>query len=170
MSATVTTEESTLPKTPLLLVSRARLFWTSFGVLLLLNLIGFVLVYTIGLSTGFEGQLSFSSEQLSATLGFLFGGVGSFLGFIGALAIIGVAIYYVHRLWKSGQHKWVLIIVAVAFLALGLAFVPLLQVNWHDIGFGFMPFLAFVLITALEAFIIQLALSNIPSRKRGTNH
>ncbi len=168
MSTTIATE--TLPKMPLLVNSRTRVFWTAFGIILLFNLIGIVLIYTIGLSTGYEGQLTFSGEQLGATLGFLFGGVVPFLALIGSLTIIAAAIYFVHRLWKSGRHKWVLVIVAVAFLALGAALVPLLQINWLSIGFGILPFVTLAVITALESSLIQLALSNTSSRKRGTNH
>lgn len=171
MSNPVTTVTQILPAVPNpVVVRKLRLFLTTFGVLIVAFLAFFVFVYSFGVSTGFEGQMSFSWDQLGATLGFLFGGVVPALAMIGGMAVVVALFWVVDWLHRTGRRKRLLLTFALGIIALGFAITPLTQVDWANIGFGILPFLVLVAFTALVSGVIVVALSPIPSRKRDTNH
>ncbi len=162
---TVTTKTTIMPKMPLVL-KRTRIFLSSFIVGLVFNIALIILVYTFGVSTGYEGEPSFSWDQLGNSMGFLFGGLPSLLGFIGGLAIFAVTLKLVDWLSKNGHHKWLLFAFIVGFVLGGIVLWPLISALGSV--FGVLPFVGLIAFTALEAFITLL--STLPSRKSDTTH
>lgn len=167
MSTDTTTKMPAMPKVHVL--NRTSIFFGSFIAMLISNLLLIVFIYTLGVSTGYEGKFSFSWAQLSNSVTFLFGGFASLLGFVLLLAVIAGALWAVHRLSARGHHKWVIVAVIAAFLLGGLL-TPI--IDWSGAGFGFVPLLVLLAWTALWALVAMILIPTYHtlSRKRGTNH
>lgn len=168
------TGTATMPVPPKVLVlKRVNIFVGAFFVLLLSNLFLTVGIFTFGVSSGNEGQASFSWVRLGETISFLFGSLGSFLALIGLIAIIGVVLWLVKRVGDAGHGGWSAAIFVVGIIA-AVALWPFIASGLGSVGFGIIPLLIFVAFTALVAFLIALVVPvttkiRLP-RKRGTNH
>jgi len=163
-----TTTVQTPPVPKLHVLKRVNIFGGSFLVGLVSNLILIVAIFTLGVSTGLEGQLSFSWAEFGNSIAFLFGGFASLLWLIGGIAVLMATLWAVHRLSSRGHHNWVV----AAFLA-GLivgGFILWRLVDWGSFGFGIVPFLGLLAYTAFWAAVAAFVIPALSlSRKRGTN-
>lgn len=139
-----------------------RVFVSTFIVGLVFNIALITLVYTFGVSTGYEGEPSFSWDQLGNSMGLLFGGIPSLLGFVGGLAIVIAILWLVSWLSENGHPNWVRVAFVSTFVLGGIILWPLFGTLGSVLGV--FPFLGLIALSALEALIIMLF---IPSRKRG---
>ena len=164
-----TTTATDVPAVPKLLVTkRASIFWGSFIVGVVSNLLLIVTIFTLGVSTGVLGDLSFSWEQFGNTLTFLFGGIGSLVWLIGGLVIVAVTLRGVYWLANNNHPKWVVATFVIGMVVGG--FILWRLVDWSNFGFGFVPFLGLLAYTAFWAAVASFVIPALNlSRKRGTN-
>lgn len=131
-----------------------RMTLAVFGVLFVVNILLATVVYSIGISTGYEGSPSWSWEQYGATLGGLFGDIPSLLALLGGLALFaGAAIlagWFARRQNVVGAVVWFLI------GGFGGGYVLFQLVDWSSFGFGFGPVIALIVFTAVEEFLVLL--------------
>ena len=139
----------------------------AFGVELVFNLLLVITVFSFGLSSGFAGRPTFDWGQVGATIGALFGGTWSLLAFIGAIAIFGGTLWFVHMLSKKGHHFGVVVAFALGVTVGG--FLVWKVVNWGEFGLGFAPILAILGFTALETLITAYVVPTTPRPKGNTN-
>jgi hypothetical protein len=167
MSTTTTIVDA--PAVPKLLVTkRASIFWGSFIAGVVSNLLLIVTIFTLGVSTGVAGDLSFSWEQFGNTVTFLFGGIGSLVWLIGGVTILAATAWLVYWLANNNHPKWVVAMFAIGMFVGG--FILWRLVDWSNFGFGFVPFLGLLAYTAFWAAVASFVIPALNlSRKRGTN-
>lgn len=149
--------------------TRTRIFWASFGVSLVVNalfILAIFAAYNQGVEMGYEGEARFGWDKVSPSFGLLFGGVGSLVVTLVILALVAAALLAVHRLSARGHHTMVVVVVVLA-LVVGWLFFDRLLGSMAAFKYGFVPFLALVVVTALEAATIVI-LTTL-SRKRDTH-
>lgn len=161
MTATTTSARPVhnAPAVPLVL-STKRVLITTFLVLLPLNLVLLVFAFSIGVTTGFNGEFGFSWNDVGTTINAMFGSFGNFITLIGALALLAFIYWISNKL--SRKYGWLPGVLVLAALALGVVVYWSGWINLEDINvFGLVPFLFVILFTALQAAVITLALRYI---------
>ena len=165
---TETTQQTAkLPKMPLVL-GHGRTFWTLFGGLLVMNFVLVVSALTYGWTEGYNGEPGFSWERLTAVIGGMFGNFDNFLVILAVLAALWLVVKGSTKLAQKNHNAAVGWLVLVALL-FGVVAASLGWIDFGVINIGFLPFLIFVIGTAIEAAILT-ALLAIPFRWKRTNH
>jgi len=168
MTATTTSARtvSNAPALPLVL-STKRVLITSFLALLPLNLVLLVFVFSIGVTTGFNGVFGFSWTDVGTTINAMFGSFGNFITLVGALALLAFIYWISNKL--SRKYGWLPGVLVLVALALGAVAFWSGWINPEEINlFGLVPFVGVILFTALQAAVITLALRYI-KRKTPSN-
>lgn len=121
-------------------------FLPIFVIVLAANLLLTLVVFAIGIGSGYEGQLAFA-PHFSAALTYLFGGWKTAL--FGGLTVATLLLFLwgAYRLSKAGQHAMVAVIAAIA-LVLGMV---IAQVGSWGVAVPIALLLAF---TAIQVWVI----------------
>lgn len=132
-----------------------------FAVMFVINSAFATIVYSFGLTTGYNGKPSWSWESYGETLGNLFGDIPSLLAMIGGIVVFAAAAalagWFAHRQNTVGAVIW--------FIIGGIGGGLLLRlVDWSSFGFGFGPVIAIVVFTLIEEIII-LVLAHVLRRR-----
>lgn len=133
-----------------------RKFGITVVVLAIFNLLLVTFVYSIGVSTGFAGEFSWSAKSFTDAIGSLFGSITSLMILIGTIALIGFGLWITHWLSKKQKRVW-LIIWAITIFVLGLILSPAFHIT--DFSFGFGPVLVLIVFTAIEALVTKLVVN-----------
>jgi len=145
-----------------------RTFLTLFIALVVVNFAIITVATTYGWTEGYNGTPGFSWERLGAVIGGMFGDTIGFFSVVGGIVVLAAIWWASSRLARAGWHKTAGLLVVVA-LILGMLLALAGAVSLDIITFGFLPFLIFLIGTAVEAALLTALLANPLRWKRGTN-
>jgi hypothetical protein len=141
-----------------------------FFILFVLNTAATTIIYSIGLTTGYEGQLSWGWDQYVQTLNGLFGNLNSLAALLGGLVALIIA-FAVAGWLAHGRH----VVAAMVWFGFGFVvggFLLFRAVDWSGISFGFMPVLILIAFTAIEVTIghaIFARMHRVPAQQPNAN-
>lgn len=122
-----------------------------FVTLLIANVLLLTAVYSVGITTGYEGVPSWSWDSYTDTMGSLFGSFSSLVLLLIGVAFFAASVWIAVYLSKKGRHNWVGVWYFIGLVGGGA--ILYLLVDWSSFGFGFIPVIALIVFTTIEALI-----------------
>ena len=110
----------------------------------------------LAVSYGYSGEISINPAAVSGMFGDVFGSLWSLAIFVVVVFIIFAVLWIGSILWKNSNKVPLLVYIA---MLIALALLAGQNVDFEALNFGFVPVLAFLFASAIEAAIIKLAIT-----------
>ena len=126
----------------------------TFVILLIGNVLLSTVLYSVGITTGYEGEPSWSWDQYTETMEGLFGNLSSLFWLLVGIAFFVIMWRVATYFSKKGNHNAVGIWQLVGIVGGGA--ILYLLVDWSSFGFGFLPVIVLFVFTAIETLIFRV--------------